>query len=193
MISRRLLLMLAAAITVAIGCFVWAFVINHTTTSPPRNPKEDPAVIKAATARAREEYMALVTAKLPKHFDAAWVMSSRWFGYMGVAIALSKDKYYYWMYSDVGEIPDLPNTGTFEIDGDMLELGAPSSVATGQVVSDSDGGYHLYSSRWKILRAPVSVSLHAEKDATEDIARTLIMDTQFDPASPFGHQHLLVP
>jgi hypothetical protein len=185
-------MILAASIAIAVGCFVWAFVNNYTPTSPPRNSNEDPAVIKAAAAKAREEYVALVTVKLPKHFDTAWVMSSRWFGSMGVAIALSKDKYYYWMYSDAGENPHLPYTGNFRIDGDVLELEAPSSVATGQVVPELDGGY-LYSSRWKILRTPVSVRLHAEKDSPEDIARTLIMDTQFDPASPFEHQNLLEP
>jgi len=44
----------------------------------------------------------------PDHFDGAWVMSSGWMGYMGVALAVSGDRYYYWMYSDMGDAGCFP-------------------------------------------------------------------------------------
>ena len=187
MISRRLLLMLAAAITIAIGCFTWAFVINYTTISSPQNPKEDPVVIKEAAARAREEYVALVTAKLPKHFDSAWVMSSSWFGYMGVAIAISEDRYFYWMYSDVGGDGDYPYVGQYSIKDGILRLGDPTSLVTGKSI-EKDDLHSLYSEEWKIIKERLTTNLHSITDKPDDYARTLILDVQFDPQNPFRNQ-----
>ena len=119
-------------------------------------------------------------------------MSSGWFGYMGVAIALSEDRYFYWMYSDIPSEASYPYTGTFRIQGDELVLDAPSVLATGELASD-DPEMGLYSDRWKILRTGVSLRLHAATDKADDHARTLIPDFQFDPANPFRNQRNLKP
>jgi len=128
----------------------------------------------------------------PDHFDGAWVMSSGWFGYMGVAIALSEDRYFYWMYSDIPVEASYPYTGTFRIQGEELVLDTPFVLATGEPASD-DPEMGLYSDRWKILRAGVSHRLHAATDEADDHARTLIPDFQFDPENPFRNQPNLKP
>jgi hypothetical protein len=135
-----------------------------------------------------------LTSAIPKHFDSAWVMSSRWSGFMGVAIAVSGDRYYYWFYSDVGwdGEPPYPYTGTFKIDGEVMELGFPSSLATGRVVL-IDGKSELYSYRWRIEHVSNSVILHAERGKNDDSARTLILDRDFDENHPFRNQGSLTP
>ena len=124
----------------------------------------------------------------PGHFEGAWVMSSGWSGHMGVAIALSKDRYYYWMYSDIPVEVVYPYTGTFRIQGDQLLLNAPFASANGE-----PAGLGLYSDRWKILRSGVSLRLHAITDKENDHARSLIPDFQFDPKNPFRNQSNLNP
>ena len=128
----------------------------------------------------------------PEHFDGAWVMSSGWLGYMGVAIALSDDRYFYWMYSDIPVEASYPYTGTFRIEGEELVLDSPFVLATGEPASDAPE-IGLYSDRWKILRTGVSLRLHAATDKPDDHARTLIPDFQFDPADPFRNQPNLKP
>jgi len=179
--------MLAAAITIAIIFFAWAYVSNHSTTSRSRNPNEDPAVIKAAAVKAWEKHVALVRAKLPKHFDAAWVMSSSWFGYMGVAIAISEDRYFYWMYSDVGIDGDYPYVGQYSIKDGILRLGDPTSLVTGKSI-EKDYMPSLYSAEWKIIKERLTTNLHSITDKPDDYARTLILDVQFDPLNPFRNQ-----
>ena len=124
----------------------------------------------------------------PDHFEGAWVMSSGWFGHMGVAIALSKDRYYYWMYSDIPAEVAYPYTGTFRIQGDQLLLNAPFTSAKGERAE-----LGLYSDRWKILRSGVSLRLHAVTDKEDDHARSLMPDFQFDPTNPFRNQPNLNP
>lgn len=99
----------------------------------------------------------------PDHFDGAWVMSSEWLGYMGVAIALSDDRYFYWMYSDIPVEASYPYAGTFRIQGEELVLDAPFVLATGEPASDAPE-IGLYSDRWKILRTGASLRLHAATD-----------------------------
>jgi len=123
----------------------------------------------------------------PSQFDGAWVMSAGWHGYMGVALALSGDRYYYWKYSDVASEANFPYTGTFRIEGDELILGQPSELATGNPAA------HLYSDRWLILRRPLSVQLQAANDQPDDHRSTLLPDFQFDPSSPFRNQPDLKP
>lgn len=128
----------------------------------------------------------------PDHFDGAWVMPSDWFGIMGVAIALSEDRYFYWMYSDIPDEASYPYTGTFRIQGEELILDAPFVLATGEPASN-DPEVGLYSDRWKILPTGVSLRLHAATDKAGDHARTLIPDFQFDPTNPFQNQQNLKP
>lgn len=130
---------------------------------------------------------------LPKHFEAAWVMSSAWSGYMGVAIAITEDKYYYWMYSDVGGGPgDYPYCGSYSVDGGILRLGEPTSLVTGTIVK-SAGLHSLYSAEWKLIKARTTTNLHAVGDKPDDNGRTLIIDVQFDPQNPFRNQDSLKP
>lgn len=119
-------------------------------------------------------------------------MSSGWSGYMGVALAVSKDRYYYWMYSDVFLDGNYPYTGKFRIEGGELILGEPSELETGKHVKEAAKA-GLYSDRWRILRKDLSVRLHSVTDAPEDHARTLLPDFQFDPSEPFQNQLKLMP
>lgn len=131
---------------------------------------------------------------LPGHIDGAWVMTSEWMGYMGVSIALQGDRYYYWMYSDVGTNFEqyYPYTGTWTIEGDILVLGDPTVLDTGLAAKPLQQA-ELYSRRWRVLRRPLSVSLHSEGDNLDDHGRTLLPDFQFDPANPFRNQGTLKP
>jgi hypothetical protein len=129
---------------------------------------------------------------LPRHFKAAWVMSSAWFGYMGVAIAITEDKYYYWMYSDVGGPGDYPYCGSYSVDGGILRLGEPTSLVTGKVIK-SDDLHSLYSSEWKLILGRTTTSLHSIGDTPDDKGRSLILDVQFDPQNPFRNQDSLNP
>ncbi len=128
----------------------------------------------------------------PDHFDGAWVMSSGWVGYMGVAIALSEDRYFYWMYSDIPVDANYPYTGTFRVQGEQLILDTPFVLASGEPAT-GDLDIKLYSDRWRILRRGVSLRLHAVSDKEGDHARTLIPDFQFDPENPFRNQSNLKP
>ncbi len=130
--------------------------------------------------------------EFPRHFDSAWVMSSGWFGYMGVAIAISGDRYFYWMYSDVGGPGSFPYTGRYSIKDDILHLGVPTSLVTGRQI-DNDDLHALYSDKWKVMRRGLTTNLHAERDKPDDHARTLILDVQFDPQNPFRNQDRLKP
>lgn len=130
--------------------------------------------------------------EFPDHFESAWVMSSGWSGYMGVAIAISGDRYFYWMYSDVGGPGDFPYTGQYFIKDEILTLGAPTSLLTGLQI-DNDDLHSLYCERWKLIRRDVTTNLHAVSDKADDHARTLILDVQFDPENPFRNQDLLKP
>jgi hypothetical protein len=111
---------------------------------------------------------------------------------MGVAIAISGDRYFYWMYSDIPVEADYPYTGSFRIEGGVLILGSPSEYATGVSVEEPEK-IGLYSDRWRILPGRLSVSLHSTRDDADDVARTLIPDFQFDPSSPFRNQPTLKP
>lgn len=128
----------------------------------------------------------------PDHFDQAWVMSSGWFGHMGVAIAISGDRYFYWMYSDIPVEANYPYTGSFRIEDGVLVLGSPSEYTTGVPVEEPER-IGLYSDRWRILPGRLSVSIHSITDEADDGARTLIPDFQFDPSNPFRNQQNLKP
>ena len=128
----------------------------------------------------------------PDHFDQAWVMSSGWIGYMGVAIAISGDRYFYWMYSDIPVEANYPYTGSFRIKDGVLILDSPSEYTTGVAVDEPER-IGLYSDRWRILSGRLSVSLHSTTDNADDGARTLIPDFHFDPSSPFRNQPNLKP
>ena len=123
----------------------------------------------------------------PDHFDGAWVMSSGWMGYMGVALAVSEDRYYYWMYSDVGGAGSFPYTGTFRIEGDNLVLSSPTVLETGES-ADEMPEWGLYSSRWEIIRDGTSTRLHSVSDSADDHARSLYPDFGFDATTPFRNQ-----
>lgn len=133
-----------------------------------------------------------VALPFPEQFDGAWVMSSGWSGYMGVALAVAQDRYYYWMYSDVSVDANYPYTGTFRIEGDELILDPPTELATGEPVQGT-AKMRLYSDRWRILRNGLSVRLHSMTDASGDHARTLLPDCQFHPSRPFQNQLNLKP
>lgn len=128
--------------------------------------------------------------EFPQRFDSAWVMSSSWYGYMGVAIAISEDRYFYWMYSDVGGSGDYPYVGRYSIKNETLRLGDPTSLVTGKLI-EKDDLHSLYSEEWKIVREQLTTNLHSLTDKPDDHARTLILDIQFDPQNPFRNQQNL--
>lgn len=134
-----------------------------------------------------------VALEYPDHFDGAWVMSAGWMGYMGVALAVSEDRYYYWMYSDIPDDADYPYTGTFQIEGDILVLDSPRVLRTGAPANNIlECG--LYSDSWRITSDGFSPRLHSTTDAPEDHARTLYPDFGFDPSNPFRNQgYMKVP
>ena len=134
-----------------------------------------------------EEKIPVTTAIYPEQFDGAWVMSSRWSGYMGVAIAISKDRYYYWMYSDIPVISNYPYTGTFKVENQQLILEPPVVLATG-APADQQPEWGLYSNRWNIIRNHLTMSLHSANDKEDDVGRRLLPDFSFNPQDPFRNQ-----
>lgn len=114
---------------------------------------------------------------VPESFEQAWVMSAGWQGEMGVAIALSRDRYYYWFYSDVRyvEEPAWPIVGFCTLSGGRLAL------STNQF---------LYASTWLVETNGNRECLWAERDVG-DYPRLLIPDPHFDPRNPFKNQGLL--
>ena len=137
-----------------------------------------------------EQHVTVPKVSYPDHFDQAWVMSSGWHGHMGVAIAISGDRYFYWMYSDIPVEANYPYTGSFRIEDGVLILGSPSVYTTGVSVEEPER-IGLYSDRWRILPGRLSVFLHSNTDDADDVARTLIPDYQFDPYNPFRNQQNL--
>ena len=123
------------------------------------------------------------------HFDAVWVMSANWHGYMGVAIAVHETEYYYWMYSDTPPPLMGPYHGTFEIVDDRLILGQPGPGPD----SDANLDPHLYAEKWVIHRDTFGTRLYSETDGIGEVARHLLLDTQFDPKHPFRNQPDLKP
>ncbi len=105
-------------------------------------------------------------------------MSSGWQGYMGVAIALSGERYYYWFYSDVilENEPDYPISGTY--------------VWTDGILTLKQEYDQLYSSVWVAATNAGRACLWAERDVG-DFPRMLIPDTNFDPSNPFMNQGVL--
>jgi hypothetical protein len=108
---------------------------------------------------------------------------------MGVAIALTADRYYYWMYSDVGNRTEYPFTGSYEVRGNLLLLGEPRGVSENTPADELS----LYSSTWKISETQWGKRLNFTGDRPDDKARSLMPDFQFDPKNPFRNQRLLAP
>ena len=107
--------------------------------------------------------------------EKAWVLSGEWAGYMGIAIELSSNQYYYWFYSDVGygEEPEYPLTGDYTFEGEVLSLQA--------------GGHHLYSTEWVVTNHADQACLWATRDVGRN-DRLLFPDEDFDAARPFRNQ-----
>lgn len=110
----------------------------------------------------------------PEQEKRVWVMSSEWAGYMGVAIGLSSNQYYYWFYSDVTGVdePEYPVVGEYTLEEGVLTL---------------LGSNQLYSSTWLVTMNSERVCLWAERDVG-DRARLLIPDARFDIGDPFANQ-----
>jgi hypothetical protein len=110
-----------------------------------------------------------------KQPDRAWVMSSAWRGYMGVAISLKGDRYQYWFYSDFQrpDEPTYPLTGTYKIEGNLLILQEPKG--------------RLYADKWVFIQHEGMTCLSAERDI-ENYARALLPDTNFKADHPFRNQ-----
>jgi hypothetical protein len=96
---------------------------------------------------------------------------------MGVAIALSENRYYYWFYSDAryDEEPAWPIVGTYTLSDGRLTLSANE---------------FLYASTWLVEANGNRECLWAERDVG-DYPRLLIPDPYFDPKDPFANQALL--
>jgi len=113
----------------------------------------------------------------PTSFTHAWVMTG-WEGYMGVAIALTTNEYYYWFYSDVGtgDEPKYPLTGSYTLAGSNLHL-----------VSD----VHLYSTDWIATTNSRGWPCLIAPSDIGDPSRLLVKHPQFDPKQPFSWNQLL--
>jgi hypothetical protein len=120
------------------------------------------------------------TLEITQPIRQAWVMSSRWAGFMGVAIALTEKHYYYWFYSDVRKPnePVYPLSGSYTLENGRLRLDGPSNA--------------LYDHQWILTTNEVGVCLWAPKDEG-DISRLLIPDPVFEPSDPFRRQRGLRP
>ena len=116
---------------------------------------------------------------IPHPYERVWVMSGGWQGTMGVAIALSHNRYYYWFYSDAkyDEEPTWPIVGTYTLSENRLTLSAKE-------------GEHLYATTWLVETNGNRECLWAERDVG-DYPRMLIPDPYFDPKDPFANQELL--
>jgi len=123
--------------------------------------------------------------RLPTSYSRVWVMSADWEGYMGVVIALSEGRYYYWMYSDVGGTdPSGPYRGAYSIEDGELQLGDPENLRGGR------GKEELYSRRWKMVEVGGEVRLLAIEDQQRKSvkSRYLHLDREFNPWHPFNNQ-----
>ena len=111
-----------------------------------------------------------VVTALPDSFSRSWVSTGQMDGYMGVALALTADRYYYWFYSDVvtDDTPTYPITGTFTFDGTRLHL---------------DGDALLYSHNWVITTNQSGVAFLISQD--ERTSLRLAPLPNFDPLHPF--------
>ena len=139
------------------------------------------ACILALCSGCRQDAPApITTAKIdvPKSFEQAWVMSAGWAGYMGVAIALTPDRYYYWFYSDVKleNEPEYPITGSYSLIDGKLRLNGSND--------------YYYATNWIVVSNGGRKCLSTERDVG-DIARYLIPDTHFDSSRPFENQGTL--
>jgi len=114
---------------------------------------------------------------VPSTFKKAWVMSSGWNGYMGVALAVTENRYYYWFYSDVpyAKEPAWPLVGSYRIIDGQLTL------STDEL---------LYATTWIIVTNGDRECLWADRDVG-DYPRLLIPDPDFNQAKPFKNQELL--
>ena len=125
---------------------------------------------KGQVAPSRDDARALI----PASFDRAWVMSSGWCNRMGVAIALSRDTYFYWFYSDVpySKEPNWPIVGTY-------------SNISGTITLSSN--QCMYATSWLVVTNGNRECLWADHDVG-DYPRLLIPDPHFDPKHPFQNQ-----
>lgn len=116
---------------------------------------------------------------LPDSFEHAWVMSSSWEGFMGVAIALTSDKYYYWIYSDLqsGDEPGFPFTGNYTFENGKLAL--------------EDSGDYYYATEWNMTTNGGRKCLQAI-GMNQSPDRLLIPDPDFDAKFPFKNQPNLI-
>ena len=97
-------------------------------------------------------------------------------GYMGIAIALTTNQYYYWMYSDVvgGAQPEYPIIGKYTLDDKALRI---------------ESSQQLYSSNWHVINTNGLQCLVAEFDSPN--LRLLKPHPNFNPKDPFGWKQLL--
>lgn len=110
--------------------------------------------------------------------NQVWVMSAEWAGFMGVAIGLSSNRYYYWFYSDVirGDEPECPLVGSYTLEANRLTL--------------DESEHHLYSTEWLVTTNGGRICLWASQDAGNS-ARILIPDENFNATDPFANQKKL--
>ena len=104
-----------------------------------------------------------------KSYEKAWVLNET---FMGVAIALDGDRYYYWFYSDVisENEPLYPLMGTYDMKGNILTLHGNSE--------------HLFWDSWKIFDRGGHECLRPVRNEKE--ARYyLVPMINFDESKPF--------
>lgn len=128
----------------------------------------------------------------PDHFDHAWVMSGDSRHYMGVALAVRGNEYFYWRYHDPGYC-DGPYRGAFHLDGDLLVLSDPRKDIPEDARQGKAFEPSLYSRVWMIHRDPLGIRLYTLSDGIENIGRHLLVDTQFNPKRPFRNHDRLNP
>jgi len=112
--------------------------------------------------------------------------------YMGAALAVRGDEYFYWGYLDPAWC-DGPYRGTFHLDGDVLILEDPRKEAPNDSRQGTAFELRLYSKVWMIHRDSLGVRLYALSDGIENTGRHLLVDTQFNPKHPFRNHDNLMP
>jgi hypothetical protein len=182
--TQRGLLRACAFGLVTGACVVGGLWWGLVPKAPPGPHSPPPSPDHIAQVAAYGDY--------PDHFDHAWVMSWDSRHYMGVALAVRGNEYFYWRYRDPGSC-DGPFRGTFHLDGDVLVLEDPRKDTPDDTRQGMAFEPSLYSKVWMIHRDPLGMRLYALSDGIENIGRHLLVDTQFNPKHPFRNHDRLKP
>jgi len=158
--TKRLLFLLMSLLAVS-GCAHTARIVQEQPTAPASVPAAGPI----------------------SDLVGAWVLNDAWSGVMGVAIKFDADgTFRYWFYSDVkvGDEPHYPVTGSWQWNGQVLELSASNRLY--------DVHWHPYSYQGEMCLLPEHARQWRAADGKEHADRLLFRIRDFDEKQPFAHR-----